>query len=61
MVDDPVKSTCFWAWMQTNNKTKVTKPLYKRVLNFTIFAIFKNFREILYPRKVSKPKNREIK
>ena len=21
MVDDPLKSTCFWAWVQTNNKT----------------------------------------
>ena len=32
-----------------------------KVLNFTIFAIFDNFREILYLQKVSKPQNREIK
>ena len=32
-----------------------------KVLNFAIFAIFDHFCEILYPRKVSKPQNREIK
>ena len=30
-------------------------------IKFTIFAIFDHFREILYPRKVSKPQSRKIK
>ena len=37
------------------------KDITLKVLNFAIFAIFDHICEILYPRKVSKPQNREIR
>ena len=52
------------SWKDSINRTKrfvLLIFLYTlKVLNFPVFEIFDYFREILYPPKVSKPKNHEI-
>ena len=36
MVDQPVKSACFWAWMLRNNKSKVKLRLCKHKITVGI-------------------------